>query len=332
MCLSQCWILLAACGVDPRAPDSDAGRPFQSCETLEPTCGGGESCCESLIVPGGTFLRSYDGYLSLDPSYPASVSTFALDKYEVTVGRFRAFVEAGRGTQARPPAPGSGARMLDGVMYGWEAVWTSDLVADTSALVSGRRGEGQPLPEYHTWREDGAQDNRPINGVTWFEAMAFCIWDGGYLPTETEWNYAAAGGDEQRVFPWSQPPASPDIDATRASYQDTDGCWGDGQPGCDPGDILPVGSRPAGNGRWGHSDLAGNLGEWVLDYSGSHEIPCADCARLDPEEFRLRMVRGGSFGSPTPMDVRATMGRASSPGPGGPDIGFRCARPSVQLE
>src|ERR1700690_2017201 len=59
------------------------------CAGLPATCGpfGNESCCASLTVPGGTFYRGYDGifpYNKMD--YPASVSTFALDKYEVTVG------------------------------------------------------------------------------------------------------------------------------------------------------------------------------------------------------------------------------------------------------
>jgi hypothetical protein len=61
------------------------------------------SCCAVLAVPGGTFNRSNDG------NYPATLSSFGLDRFEVTVGRFRAFVSAGMGTQASPPLPGSGA-------------------------------------------------------------------------------------------------------------------------------------------------------------------------------------------------------------------------------
>ena len=91
--------------------------PFPSCRgATGNTCGGAAAidagadagpgvgnCCESIAVPGGTFNRNNDN------SKAATVSGFKLDKLEVTVGRFRAFVEAGEGTLAKPPAAGSGA-------------------------------------------------------------------------------------------------------------------------------------------------------------------------------------------------------------------------------
>ncbi|HEX3758201.1 MAG TPA: SUMF1/EgtB/PvdO family nonheme iron enzyme [Kofleriaceae bacterium] len=121
------------------AVPSCAGSP----RTQAASCGasGGDDCCASLLVSAGTYDRGFDlagDSLSGDMTSPATVSNFRLDRYEVTVARFRAFVEAGRGAKAMAPAVGSGAHpKLAG--SGWQAAWNDNLASDTAALEAGRR-------------------------------------------------------------------------------------------------------------------------------------------------------------------------------------------------
>lgn len=291
---------------------------FPSCIDLPRTCGpnGNGDCCESPTVPGGTYFRAYDASGGGTMNFPATVSDFRLDKYEVTVGRFRRFLElSGRATQVNPPVTGSGAhaRIPDS---GWRETWNSRL----PATLANWRTVMQCTP-LATWNNSpGTLENRPINCVSFYVAMAFCIWDGGYLPTEAEWNYAAAGGNQHRIYPWSDPPTAADVGIPRASYD----CLGDTITGCSLNDLVPVGSKPAGNGRWGHADLAGNVHEWMLDSDGNLPVPCVDCAHF--RDTAGRVSRGGQYNNS--IDFARLFSRTYSLDTQNSDpYGFRCARP-----
>ena len=115
----------------------------------------------------------------------------------------------------------------------------------------------------------GPIENRPIDCVTWYQAFGLHLGWEDFSQSEAEWNYAAAGGDEQRVYPWSVPASNGAISEVNASYwlNPTQQCYGDGLNGCSLADLILVGSKPAGIGRWGHSDLGGNVWEWARDTS-----------------------------------------------------------------
>jgi formylglycine-generating enzyme len=272
-----------------------------------PKCGANESCCASRLVPGGTFLRSYDGVNDLDDQYGATVSSFRLDRFEVTVSRFRRWLQVYDTPGARP-ASGSGRNPNNPQDPGWSAEWDALLPPDAATLIASHEG-----CEETTWMtSEGPEDARPINCVTWYEAQAFCIWDGGRLPTEAEWNYAAAGGAEQRVFPWSAPPSSTLGDDTYSVF--------------DSQAALPVGSRsPRGDARWRQADMGGNVLEWTQDYFYFPYLSssCVNCAELTVSD--CRSYRGGAYGYRIETET-ASYRDCNGPGFVWGKVGFRCAR------
>ena len=231
----------------------------------------GESCCTSLVVPGGTFPQGRSNVGSdqcpagticdpgEQPEHPSTVSTFAMDKYEITVGRFRKFVDAYVDNTTSAPADGAGANPnIPGT--GWQSAWNTSLPATKAELLDATHISCAET--WHTWTDSpgtAEQENRALNCVDWYEAFAFCIWDGGRLATESEWEYAAAGGSENRLYPWGS--AAPTASLAVFGCQDYPGgrCV-----------FLPVGSTLAGNGKWGHADLAGNAWEWTFDWYAAY--------------------------------------------------------------
>jgi len=347
---------VSSCGEDAGQPDSAdddaataAAGPLDEPPSCQPggpgmtNCGAGgsgvQSCCTSPEVPGGTFYRNYDGVTNSQMDGKATLSPLRIDKYEITVGRFRQFVSAS--ANGWVPAPGSGkhahlngGRGLvnsadpTGSTYepGWDSSWNQDLATTEAGWASNLSCNG-----FATWTSSPAADeNRPLNCVDWYEVYAFCIWDGGFLPSDAEWNFAASGGGEQRVFPWSVPPKLINIDCTYANY----GGDGLGLPSfCSPDRTNDVGSEsPKGDGKWGHSDLGGNVWEWVLDYGTGG--PCIDCAYTSPppsgpppappDPNAGRVNRGGGLGAAFSLETSSING--SPPTDRDIEHGARCAR------
>ncbi len=290
-------LLAASACIPDVVPDQ---KTLPNCDQVKATCGndGNEDCCAAPSVNGGQFDRLND------PKAHATVAGFDLDKFEVSVSRFRQFFES---YPANKPAAGAGKHpLIEG--SGWNAAWDAALPKDQVALSAMLTCNANFL----TWTEKATtNEDLPITCVTWYAAFAFCAWDGGRLPTELEWNYAAAGGDEQRTYPWGDAAAD-------ESHMILD-CQTDG-PSC----IHRTGSKPLGNGKWGHADLAGSMAEWTLDYHGELPSPCASCANLVDGGFG-RELRGGDF-SRSASAVH-TWSRLGSIPEGVQDYqGIRCAR------
>jgi formylglycine-generating enzyme len=255
-------------------------------------CGNSESCCARALVPEGDVL-----YRKLDagPGEKKRVRAFHLDKFEATVGRFRAWVAAGQ------PAPAPGDVLHDDG-EGHVLKWPKNAKIQDAVRLEGWK-------RYDTWT--GGDDRRPKNNITWYTAAAFCRWDGGRLPTDEEWTRASRGGEEDRPYPWGTDAPTPDF----AVFN----CMGDGDKACHIDDILRVGSKPKGDGRWGHHDLAGSMFEWTMSPGR--------VAGADANE----KARGGGFCYIGGVDRRATtelrpaVFREDSPDTVSHMTGVRCA-------
>ncbi|MGA7118806.1 MAG: formylglycine-generating enzyme family protein, partial [Polyangiaceae bacterium] len=263
-----------------------------------------ESCCTSVELAGGTYYRTYtnDGTGATGLADPASVSSFRLDKYDVTVGRFRQFVAAW--TSGWAPQEGAGKHVHlnggqglanSGSPGAYETGWVT---TDNGYVAPTDTNLGYCTPS-STWTSTAStQETLPIDCVNWYEAYAFCIWDGGFLPSEAEWEYAAAGGSQQREYPWGS--TDPGTSSQYAIYGDSqNNCYYPTGSLATCGGVennAPVGTAKLGAGLWGQVDLAGNVFQWNLDWYAAYVDPCTDCADMTSVlgEENARIHRGGA--------------------------------------
>lgn len=164
-------------------------------------------------------------------------------------------------------------------------------------------------------------DTLPVVGVNWFDAIAYCSWAGGQLPTEAQWEYAARG-DDGRLYPWGSI-----FDGQMLNFCDTN-CqqeWKDDSYNDGYALTAPVGSYPAGDSWVGAADMAGNVWEWVVDwYDDGYYTNSPDSNPTGPENDDVKVGRGGSWINNIPF-VRSANRHYAYPMLVYNSIGFRCA-------
>lgn len=320
VCGNNCPGDIGSTGVGQVCENGRCVATQRSCRTPD------ERKCGMVAIRGGTFwIGGRRGLVGVN------VSSFALDAYEVTVARFRVFwaarmVDGGEAIRAQPIRYPNDAGIAWGANAGNEPARQNS----SDASVGGQN---------YNWSQTPSSPSRelhPINGVTWWTAQEFCRWDGGRLPTEAEWEYAAQGRDVDglrplRLYPWGdqapgwEPPmCTMNCRCLRAQIVF---CGGeDGTSTRRVGSFSPTG---------GLFDLAGNLWEWTADWYVPYPVPDAGSScwgGVIPSNPLCtdginngRTTRGGAWNN-YPADVTSVNRIGQNPGGTFQNVGFRCAR------
>jgi formylglycine-generating enzyme required for sulfatase activity len=278
-----------------------------------------------IELPGGTFLMGseYAEGFPADGEGPVravSLHPFSIDTYPVTNRLFRRFIEAtGYKTEAE--------------RFGWSFVFWShiprerfrEIVEDTVAATpwwckvpgaawDAPEGPGSGIP---------GREDHPVVHVSWNDANAFAQWRGRRLPTEAEWEYAARGGLEQKLYPWG--------DKLRPEGEHRCNIWQGDFPNHDTADDGYAGTSPVEafppNG-YGIYSITGNTWEWCADWfdPGFHRTAARDNP-TGPPSGASRVMKGGSFLCHKSYcnRYRVAARTSNTPDSSASNIGFRCA-------
>ncbi len=270
---------------------SDAVERVQ-CSSAEPS--NGQTVSKWVSLPGDEFRMGTDDRRFLadgeGPIREVSVNGFAISPSPVTNEEFDGFVS-------------TTGYVTDAERFGWSFVFKDFVSAEVERQVNQvvQGSEWWWRVDGGHWREpEGPGTNiddrgdHPVTHVSWTDAVAYCDWVGGRLPTEAEWEFAARGGLDQARFAWGdelEPEGVHMCNIWQGEFPKVN-TLGDGWHG-----TSPVGSFAANE--FGLYDVAGNVWEWCADwFSASFHRNARRVTRENPKGPRngsAKVIRGGSY-------------------------------------
>jgi len=224
-----------------------------------------------------------------------AMDAFSIAKYPVTIAQYALFIEAGGYSQRKW-----------WTNIGWDAR-EQGLGWDSTTDSMFATGKAWMTPRYWGYAKWHAPD-KPVIGVSWYEAAAFCQWLSDLsgetisLTTEAQWQRAAQG-DDDRTFPWGN---------TWDSHRCNNGVDISPAPSVGPSPVRQYEGK--GDSPFGVVDMCGNVWEWCLTTGAESESP------------RRAVLLGGSWSSTHIDDFRVTARDGLHPANREGNFGFRCVR------
>lgn len=311
---------------------------------------GDSSFKDMVLIPSGEFSMGADNSQASKDEYPKHtvlLDSFWMDATEVTNAQFSAFVNATNyittaekkpiweeiKKQVAPNTPKPEDSILVAAALVFKPTKNAVYLNDYSQWWEWKQGADWKHPQGPQSNITGKEDF-PVVQVSWDDAMSYCKWAGKRLPTEAEWEFAARGGLQNKVYSWGNEKI--DDDKPMCNYYQ--GAFPYHNTAKDGFEKLSVVKSFAPNG-YGLYDIAGNVWEWCNDWydynyystlKGITKNPQGPNKSYDPDEpYSIkRVTRGGSFlcNESYCSGYRVSRRMKSGYDTGLEHLGFRCVK------
>ena len=274
-------------------------------------------------IPGGVFTMGTDKPIITQdgegPPRRVEISPFLIDAFEVSNSEFAAFV---KNTGYVTEAENFGDSFVVDLLLSEEVKEEITQAVANAPWWLPVKGASWIHPE-GKGSSISKRGDHPVVHVSWNDAVAFCSWAGKRLPTEAEWEYAARGGLEGRLFPWGNnplPSGKHRMNIWQGEFP-VNNTAEDGFIGTAPVDTYPP-------NKYGLYNMVGNVWEWVSDWWAVRHTKDFVKDLQGPSQGTEKVKRGGSYICHPDYCYRYRCAARSqnTPDSSASNLGFRCAK------